>query len=75
MDINGEYIVAAYSFDDDEMNDIYKYNIIQNRWQLFILYPNGFVWQNHNISIDENKQIIYLLSGAGKNKEVWMYWI
>lgn len=69
---DNEYIVAPWnSFSDDmeekEMknNGIYKYNVNENEWRLFILYPKEFISEYQNMSIDYDQQIIYLLNDAG----------
>eukprot|EP01084_Bolivina_argentea_P261737 442445_1 len=67
-----EFIVSGYTHDHDDewssaddMNGIYKYNILNGFWELFIEYPSYFFSQYHNMCIDYQKQIIYFIVGFG----------
>eukprot|EP01084_Bolivina_argentea_P261736 442444_1 len=67
-----EFIVSGYTHDHDDewssaddMNGIYKYNILNGFWELFIEYPSYFFSQYHNICVDYKNEIIYIFNGGG----------
>eukprot|EP01084_Bolivina_argentea_P190589 327473_1 len=62
-------INGIYKSRDKTVNGIYKYNVIENKWKLFIEYPETFYSEYHTVSIDYNNDIIYLYNSQCGN--IW----